>query len=115
MRFLPYFLLQSLILHNAFAQHDQLTLHYDAPAEVWTEALPIGNSYLGGMIFGDPFEEHIQLNESTLYSGDPHRKYEGYTYHLHILYQLLSLLIQAENIVHHLFLTINRNISMQYR
>ncbi|NND05429.1 MAG: glycoside hydrolase family 95 protein [Saprospiraceae bacterium] len=68
-----------MMLVNAFAQDNHLSLHYDSPAEVWTEALPIGNSYLGGMIFGDPREEHIQLNESTLYSGDPHRKHEGYT------------------------------------
>ncbi|WP_289062137.1 glycoside hydrolase family 95 protein [uncultured Zobellia sp.] len=53
-------------------------LQYDKPAEVWTEALPIGNGYMGGMIFGNPFKEHIQLNESTLYSGDPNRKYENF-------------------------------------
>lgn len=79
MRHLLCILLQSMIIHSAFAQDDHLSLHYDEPAEVWTEALPIGNSYLGGMIFGDPHEEHIQLNECTLYSGDPHRKYEGFT------------------------------------
>lgn len=55
------------------------SLYYDRPAEVWTEALPIGNSYMGGMIFGDPFKEHIQLNESTLYSGDPSQKYDSFS------------------------------------
>ena len=48
-----------------------LTLHYDQPAEVWTEALPIGNGRLGAMVFGGINEELIQLNEATLWSGGP--------------------------------------------
>jgi alpha-L-fucosidase 2 len=68
-----------LVLHSVYSQENSLVLRYDEPAEVWTEALPIGNSYLGGMVFSDPFKEHVQLNESTLYSGDPHRKYQGFT------------------------------------
>jgi alpha-L-fucosidase 2 len=35
-----------------------------------TEALPIGNGRLGGMIFGDIGTEHIQFNEISLWSGD---------------------------------------------
>ncbi len=58
-------------------------LHYDQPAEVWTEALPIGNGHLGGMVFGGYSEEHIQLNESTLYSGDPHHKYQDFNISKH--------------------------------
>ncbi|MCB0666216.1 MAG: glycoside hydrolase family 95 protein [Saprospiraceae bacterium] len=60
------------------AQRGDLLLNYDQPAQLWTEALPVGNSYMGGMIFGNPHKEHVQLNESTLYSGDPHRKYQGF-------------------------------------
>ena len=67
-----------LITNDLCSQSEPLSLHYDEPAEVWTEALPIGNSYMGGMIFGDPFKEQIQLNESTLYSGDPNRKYQNF-------------------------------------
>lgn len=48
-----------------------LTLHYDKPASVWTEALPVGNGRLGAMVFGRPGEELIQLNEATLWSGGP--------------------------------------------
>jgi alpha-L-fucosidase 2 len=48
-----------------------LTLHYDRPAGVWTEALPIGNGRLGAMIFGGIHEELLQLNEATLWSGGP--------------------------------------------
>ena len=61
-----------------FGQTNTNILQYDKPANVWTEALPIGNGYMGGMVFGDPFKERIQLNESTLYSGDPNRKHENF-------------------------------------
>jgi alpha-L-fucosidase 2 len=54
-----------------FAQNNNLQLWYDQPASVWTEALPLGNGYMGAMVFGDPLQEHLQLNEGTLYSGDP--------------------------------------------
>ena len=47
------------------------SLWYDKPAEKWVEALPIGNGRLAAMVFGDPRREHLQLNEDTLYSGEP--------------------------------------------
>src|SRR5664279_1542158 len=53
-----------------FAQND-LKLWYNKPADVWTEALPVGNGRLGAMVFGKVNEELIQLNESTLWSGGP--------------------------------------------
>ncbi len=48
-----------------------LQLRYTQPARQWTEALPIGNGRLGAMVFGDPTTEHLQLNDSTLWSGGP--------------------------------------------
>src|ERR1700722_11547660 len=51
---------------------DSAILWYDKPATAWTEALPVGNGHLGGMHFGGVGEEHIQLNESTLWAGGPH-------------------------------------------
>ena len=48
-----------------------LKLWYDEPAELWVEALPIGNGRLGAMVFGSPFREHIQLNEETIWAGGP--------------------------------------------
>jgi alpha-L-fucosidase 2 len=45
-------------------------LWYDKPAASWTEALPVGNGSLGGMIFGGTDKEHIQFNEQTLWTGD---------------------------------------------
>ncbi|KQV90223.1 alpha-L-fucosidase [Massilia sp. Root351] len=50
---------------------DALTLHYDKPAAVWTDALPVGNGRLGAMVFGRPEQELLQLNEATLWSGGP--------------------------------------------
>jgi len=49
-----------------------LTLWYQQPAKVWTEALPIGNGRLGAMIFGGAEREHLQLNEGTLWAGGPY-------------------------------------------
>jgi alpha-L-fucosidase 2 len=50
---------------------DDLILHYDSPASAWTEALPVGNGRLGGMVFGGVAEERIALNEDTLWAGGP--------------------------------------------
>ncbi|MBO4687568.1 MAG: glycoside hydrolase family 95 protein [Clostridiales bacterium] len=44
---------------------------FDTPAKAWEEALPVGNGKLGGMVFGLPFTERIQLNEDSLWSGGP--------------------------------------------
>lgn len=48
-----------------------MELWYTAPAGAWTDALPVGNGRLGGMIFGWAAEDCIQLNEDTLWSGGP--------------------------------------------
>ncbi|WPO81665.1 glycoside hydrolase family 95 protein [Chryseobacterium sp. JJR-5R] len=50
-------------------QHLQLT--YGKPAENWNEALPIGNGKLGAMVFGGVSQEHLQLNEETIWAGGP--------------------------------------------
>lgn len=46
-------------------------LWYDKPAENWNEALPIGNSKLGAMIYGNIEKEQVQLNEETIWTGGP--------------------------------------------
>ncbi|WP_228852908.1 glycoside hydrolase family 95 protein [Aegicerativicinus sediminis] len=48
-----------------------LKLVYDAPASYWEEAMPIGNGRLGGMIFGGTNRDKIQLNEETVWAGEP--------------------------------------------
>lgn len=63
----------------------QLRLWYDKPANAsvpdkqqgwesdaeWLKALPVGNGFLGAMVFGDVNQERLQLNEKTLWSGSP--------------------------------------------
>ena len=50
----------------------QHRLWYEQPAAHWLEALPIGNSTLGAMVYGGTDVEEIQLNEETFWSGSPH-------------------------------------------
>lgn len=44
-------------------------LWYSQPAEVWEEALPLGNGRLGAMVFGEPQKERIQVNEESMWYG----------------------------------------------
>ena len=37
---------------------NNLSLWYRQPAANWNEALPLGNGYLGAMVFGDAGREH---------------------------------------------------------
>ncbi len=48
-----------------------LSLWYDKPSVQWTDALAIGNGRMGAMVFGGVEQERLQLNEDTLYSGEP--------------------------------------------
>lgn len=49
-----------------------LVLRYDTPAVEWmTEALPIGNGYMGAMFFGTPMLDRIQFTEESLWEGGP--------------------------------------------
>src|SRR3954463_9603096 len=67
-----------------------LTLWYQQPATRWVEALPIGNGRLGGMIFGGITNEHLQFNESPLWTGKPHEyQHEGAAKFLPQIRQLL--------------------------
>ena len=54
-----------------FSQNKDYKLWYNKPAQVWTEALPLGNGRLGAMVFGNPATEQIQLNEATIWAGSP--------------------------------------------
>ena len=47
-------------------------LWYQAPADQWENALPVGNGRLGAMVYGGVEEERIQLNEDTYWSGGPY-------------------------------------------
>ena len=51
---------------------EDLTLKYFQPASRWTESLFIGNGRLGGSVWGGVARERIDLNEDTLWSGEPY-------------------------------------------
>ena len=44
-------------------------VYREAAESDWEKALPIGCGKLGAMIFGEPFVEHYQLNEDTVWFG----------------------------------------------
>ena len=61
----------SLLALSPMIHADSSILRYDKPADVWTDALPVGNGHLGGMVFGGVSEERIQINEASFWSGGP--------------------------------------------
>ena len=44
-------------------------LYYKQPAIEWEEALPLGNGRMGAMVYGMVRDEHIQLNEESIWYG----------------------------------------------
>ncbi len=44
-------------------------LWYKAPADDWNKALPLGNGRIGAMVFSQPLQERLQLNEDSVWSG----------------------------------------------
>lgn len=49
-----------------------LRLWYQQPAKAWRESLFIGNGRLGGAVWGGVRSARIDLNEDTLWSGEPY-------------------------------------------
>lgn len=56
-------------LSNFTLAQSSSILWYDQPATQWEEGLPIGNGRLGAMVMGIPGQEHLQLNEDSLWPG----------------------------------------------
>jgi len=56
-----------LIVNNISAQQ----FWFDKPADEWLDALPVGNGRMGAMVFSDPENERIQLNEDSMWPGGP--------------------------------------------
>ena len=50
-------------------ESSKLRLWYKQPAKEWIEALPLGNGRLGAMVFGNPVNEVIQINEESIWAG----------------------------------------------
>ena len=65
------FALTVLAVSCAPEKETDLKLWYDEPARQWVEALPVGNGRLGAMVFGNPAKEQLQLNEETVWAGQP--------------------------------------------
>jgi alpha-L-fucosidase 2 len=83
-------ILVSGFMTQAGNQLKELKLWYNQPASKWEEALPIGNGRLGAMVFGGVTEEHLQFNEETLWTGEPHDyAHEGASNYLDEIRQLI--------------------------
>lgn len=85
--------LLSVLAFSAGAE--ELKLWYAQPAEKWVEALPLGNSRLGVMVYGNPANENLQLNEETVWGGGPHRNDQPQA--LEALPQVRKLIFEGKN------------------
>ena len=100
--------LLALVTLSIWAQDDNTErLWYDKPASIWLEALPIGNSRLGGMVYGGTTTAQLQLNEETFWSGGPHNNNSKTS--LQYLTEVRSLIFdgkerEAENIINQQFI-----------
>ena len=61
-----------LIAADVGANSTNLRLWYRQPASVWRESLFVGNGRLGSAVWGGVQQERIDLNEDTLWSGEPY-------------------------------------------
>ena len=86
MRLLHFIIYTIFIFTEALCYNNKkLVLWYDSPASTkdtnntlswqnspgWLESFPIGNGYMGAMVFGGVFKERLQLNNKNLWSGSP--------------------------------------------
>lgn len=81
----------------ADAANDGVTPWYKQPAAKWEEALPLGNGRLGAMVFGgtgkEAGKERLQLNEESLWAGEP---FDTYPEHFkENLYKVQSLVLEG--------------------
>ena len=84
--------LLAMLCMVATAQNHRLW--YAQPASHWLEALPVGNSTLGAMVYGGTDVEEIQLNEETFWSGQPHNNNSSES--LQVLPEVRSLIFQGK-------------------
>ncbi len=71
MRTATLLLLSALAASCVKAQQMPLKLWYDKPATYFEEALPIGNGTLGALVYGDPDNDIVCLNDLTFWTGKP--------------------------------------------
>ena len=87
------FLLFLLTSHLVSGQN--LKLWYSQPAQNWSEALPIGNSRLGAMVYGGTEREELQLNEETFWAGSPYNNNNPNA--VHVLPIVRKLIFEGKN------------------
>jgi len=61
----------SLPINPSIEDETPYKLHFAQPAATWPDALPVGNGRLGAMVFGNPALDRIQLNEESIWDGQP--------------------------------------------
>jgi len=83
------------LLMSLFGHAEELKLWYKQPAKAWVEALPLGNSRLGVMVYGNPANDELQLNEETVWGGGPHRNDNPNA--LKVLPQVRQLIFDGKN------------------
>ena len=69
-----YYILLLIVLMVVSCRNDEskvLSLWYEQQGNTWYEALPVGNGRIGAMVYGRVDDEILQLNDNTLYSGEP--------------------------------------------
>jgi alpha-L-fucosidase 2 len=94
-RFCSLVIFSTLAGINCFAQPD-VELKFKQPATHFTESSPLGNGRLGAMVFGNPNNERIVLNEISMWSGgieNPNRE-NAWQY----LQPIRQLLLEGKNI-----------------
>lgn len=72
------------------AEESNCLAWYEQPARRWVEAAPLGNGRLGAMVFGGVAKERLQLNEESLWAGEPVDTYpDGFADHFRVLQRLV--------------------------
>lgn len=84
-----------LSLCSIFTSAQDLKLWYSQPAQDWSEALPIGNSRLGAMVYGGIEREELQLNEETFWAGSPYNNDNSNA--IHVLPVVRKLIFEGKN------------------
>lgn len=52
-------------------------IRFERPARRWNEALPIGNGFMGAMVYGGVNHERLQVNEDSVWSGGLRERTNG--------------------------------------
>lgn len=75
-KYLLTFLAMALTL-TVYAGQLPMRLWYNSPAQYFEESLPIGNGKLGALVYGNPDQDILYLNDITLWTGKPVNYNEG--------------------------------------